>query len=434
MHGGIATGFRREVRRAARPQSKEQADPMKLLLYAHDWAPTIGGVQIITMELARGLSVWAETHGGPAVEVTVATPTPADGMNDAALPFRVVRRPGLGELVRLIKEADVIHLAGPCLLPMLVGWLLRKPIVVEHHGYQAACPNGLLFYEPLKTLCPGHFMARRYGKCLRCNAGNVGWLKSLAMLLWMFPRRWLTQKVNCNIVISNHVSGRLGLPRTRTIYYGISDLGLARQSQAFSRSAPVCLAYVGRLVAEKGLSLLIDAAKRLDDEGYQFKLRFIGDGPERERLERAGTALGLGHRVVFTGYLEGDALAKTLQDVSVVVMPSIWEETAGLAAIEQMMRGRVVIASDLGGLREVVDGAGLTFAPGEVDGLVACLRQVMSAPDLTAKLGKAARERAQQLFRTERMLSDHVATYQNVVARKEYPQSSDRIHAAKSGK
>ena len=58
----------------------------------------------------------------------------------------------------------------------------------------------------------------------------------------------------------------------------------------------------------------------------------------------------LGPCTTITGFLRGHAFVNALQDVNVVVMPSMWEETAGLAAIEQMMRGRLVIAADIGGL------------------------------------------------------------------------------------
>ena len=96
-------------------------------------------------------------------------------MDDTAFPFRVVRHPGVRKLAQLVKEADVIHVAGPAFLPMLIGLILSKPVVVEHSGYQSVCPNGMLLYGPTGSNCSGHFMARRYHKCLRCNAQEMGW-------------------------------------------------------------------------------------------------------------------------------------------------------------------------------------------------------------------------------------------------------------------
>jgi glycosyltransferase involved in cell wall biosynthesis len=223
--------------------------------------------------------------------------------------------------------------------------------------------------------------------------------------------------VTKNLPISNHVDGRLSLPRSKVIYYGIQDLAAPPSSRSLSEQgidAPVIFAYVGRLVSEKGLVLLLQAAQRLRLDGCDFKLKFIGDGPERSRLQAALDPLELHSRVVFTGYLHGLELAEALQDVTAVVMPSIWEETAGLAAIEHMMRGRMVIATDIGGLGEVVDGTGLKFPLGDVGALTSCMKSVIDQPQLSETLGRKARERACAIFRVDRMIADHLALYREL--------------------
>src|SRR5438105_11408874 len=104
--------------------------PTRVLIYTHAFAPKIGGVETYVMLLAQGLARRLR-QAEADVLVTVATPTQAGESNDKALPFRVVRQPGLALLLRLLWRADVIHLAGPAFVPMLVGILLRKPVVVE---------------------------------------------------------------------------------------------------------------------------------------------------------------------------------------------------------------------------------------------------------------------------------------------------------------
>src|SRR5207244_12278931 len=135
-----------------------------------------------------------------------------------------------------------------------------------------------------------------------------------------------------------------------------------RERSVLSQNGCETFACVGRLVIEKGLPLLLKAVGRLKNEEYKFSLKIVGDRPERAQLECLASALGLCDTVVFTGTLTGNALQETLRGISALVMPSICEETAGLAAIEQMIRGRLVIVSDIGGLGEVVDGAGVKFA------------------------------------------------------------------------
>ena len=152
-------------------------------------------------------------------------------------------------------------------------------------------------------------------------------------------------------------------------------------------------------------------------EGRDFEVRLIGDGPQRPKLEEMITQNELNSCVRITGYLKGAALAEVLSDVRVVVMPSVCEETAGLAAIEQMMRGRLVIVSKIGGLAEVVDDAGLTFPPANAQALADCMRKVMQAPSIVDSMGPRARDRARLLFLRARMVEEHASVYRNVLAK-----------------
>jgi glycosyltransferase involved in cell wall biosynthesis len=173
-------------------------------------------------------------------------------------------------------------------------------------------------------------------------------------------------------------------------------------------------AFVGRLVPEKGLPVLLAATSILHREGFDFAVLLVGDGPERQRLEATITQTGLTDVVHITGFLRGDALAQVLNDVSVVVMPSVWEETAGLAAIEHMMRGHLVIASKIGGLGEVVGDAGITCRAGDPEDLARCMKDVLQNPANRVALGHHARERAKSLFLRERMIADHRRIYQEI--------------------
>jgi len=164
-------------------------------------------------------------------------------------------------------------------------------------------------------------------------------------------------------------------------------------------------------VSEKGLPLILQAAQKLQAAGYGFQVKFVGDGPEREALEAQAVELGVAGRVEFTGFLAGDVLQTVLARITVILMPSVWEETAGLAAIEQMMRGKLVIASNIGGLGEVVDDCGLRFPPGDLEALTACMRRVLDHPEIVERLGEAAKKRAQNQFSLERMVQAHFELY-----------------------
>jgi glycosyltransferase involved in cell wall biosynthesis len=401
---------------------------MKLLIYAHAFAPMIGGIETYTMLLAQGVANKSRT-GPVSAEVTVVTQATVNRMDDSKLPFRVIRRPGAAHLAWLVHEADVIHIANPAFLPMLFAWLLRKPAVVEHDGYQSACPNGLLFHGPTKTDCPGYFLARRYQECLRCNCENAGKWRSLRMLLLTFPRRWLCSKMTVNIGASHHVGRRVEMPRTEVIYHGIPFPAVATPSGARTESSVTCFAYVGRMVQEKGVPVLLLAANELAKRGYEFRLKLIGDGPVRAELERMTDELGLRDRTFFTGFLQGDALQDAMREATAAVMPSIWEDVAPLASVEHMMNGRLLIASDLGGLGELVDGVGLKFPVGDSTALADCLLQVIKNPELVRKLGEDARTRARELFTQDRMVRDHLDVYARIATVK-----SNREETSRAGK
>ena len=390
---------------------------MNLLIYTHFWAPSVGGVETIAMSLAEGLANRPPAPAEDAIHVTLVTHTPAGSMDDSLFPFPVIRQPSLQVMIRLIRSADLIHVEGPALLPLALGFLFRKSTVVEHPVYQSICPNGVLLHEPERSICPGHFMAGHYAECVRCNSGALGWGGSLRSLLLAFPRLWLCRRVARNIAISHHVARRINLPRTQTIYYGISDPGALACNASIGSGNPIQIAYVGRLVPEKGLPVLLEAAKLLVEANIPFQLTFIGNGPQRELLERMTDSLALRQCVTFKGDLRGAPFAEALRAIHLVVMPSMWEETAGLAAIEHMMRGGVVVAADVGGLGEVVGDAGLKFAMGDSGALADCIRRAYENPSLAASLGAVARTRALLLFNRDRMIQDDVCLYREILAR-----------------
>jgi glycosyltransferase involved in cell wall biosynthesis len=390
---------------------------VKLLVYSHSFAPSIGGVETIVLSIARGLAEIRTSDDRQQFDVTLVSETAAENFDDRSLSFRVVRQPKPIELWRLIRACDVVHLAGPALLPLFLARLARKPVVVEHHGYQAVCLNGILVYQSDGSMCPGHFQAGRYGKCIRCQNCQNSVFRSIVTLLLMIPRFWLSRNAAMNIAVSRRALERCALPRSSVVYHGIEDpLGNDRVPlSTWNASGKTCFAYVGRFVPEKGIPTLLRAAQLLKKEGHQFEIRLIGDGPERPKLEAIIGQEHLENCVRITGYLTETALADALRDVGVVVMPSIWEETAGLAAIEQMMRGRLVIASDIGGLGEIVGDAGLKFLPGDARALADCMRAVLLDASIIDSYGRKARDRALHLFVRSRMLDEHANVYRELV-------------------
>jgi glycosyltransferase involved in cell wall biosynthesis len=390
---------------------------MKLLIYAHRWAPETGGVETITAALARGIAI-----GAAGWQVTLATHTPASAMNDGDLPFRVVRRPRTGTLAKLVNDADVVHLAGPALLPLILSIVLRKAVVIEHHGFQSACPNGQLLIATTRMPCPGHFMAGRHAECLKCNRGE-GVLTSFRLWALTFVRRWLSAGARANIVPTAWLGTVLRLPRMVTIHHGLVQIeeqsGNRREGRAAGdrTSATVTFAFNGRLVTTKGVQILLEAARQLKSRGLPFQLRFVGDGADRPRLEALVAEYRLEEAVRFLGYLSGAPLEGALQAADAILMPSLGGEVFGLVALENMMRGKLVVVSDIGALAEVVGDAGLICPVGEVAAWASCMERLIRNPALCLEYGQRARERAQKFFSVQQMIAGHIAVYDRALRR-----------------
>ncbi len=136
--------------------------------------------------------------------------------------------------------------------------------------------------------------------------------------------------------------------------------------------------FVGRLVPDKGVDVLIRAMATLGGAGGPRgravgALTVLGDGPERARL--AALAGTLGVDLDLRGDVGRAAVADAMQRAAVVAVPSVYREPLGLVAIEAMASGAIVVASATGGLVEtVMDGVtGLAVPPGDVDALAAAI-------------------------------------------------------------
>ena len=225
-------------------------------------------------------------------------------------------------------------------------------------------------------------------------------------MLLTFLRRSLSRIADVNVAVSAHVSQRIALPATKVIRNGVASASMAVTKRQDCEH-PLCFAYVGRLVAEKGVSTLLDAARLLRARNLRCQILIIGDGPERERLQKQAADLSLCEEVSFHGFRTGKSLQQLMETVSAVVVPSIWEDAAPLSPLEQMMRGRVIIGADIGGLGEQIADTGLRFEPGNSKALADQMQKVIENPHSIVKLGLLARERALDLYSLERMLLDY---------------------------
>lgn len=142
--------------------------------------------------------------------------------------------------------------------------------------------------------------------------------------------------------------------------------------------------FVGRLVKTKGLPYLIEAMRGVDS-----KLVVCGKGPERERLESLTKKLGLEGKIEFLGGVDEERKQMLLSRCKIFVFPSVWE-SYGIAAAEAMSHGKPVIATNVGGLPEVVGDCGLLVPPRDERSLRDSIRALLTDDDLRRGLGRRA--------------------------------------------
>jgi glycosyltransferase involved in cell wall biosynthesis len=180
---------------------------------------------------------------------------------------------------------------------------------------------------------------------------------------------------------------------------------------------PLRLGYVGRLVREKGLLVLLEAVAGLEG---QWSLDIIGEGPLRPDIEREAARLGLGERVCLAGAVPSAAMPAFYGRLDALAVPSLtvphWKEQFGRVIIEAMACGVPVVGSDSGEIPQVIGQAGLVCPEGDAEALRAALRRLMQEPTLRAELGRRGRERVLAHYTQKRIAEETYAFYQEVLA------------------
>lgn len=192
------------------------------------------------------------------------------------------------------------------------------------------------------------------------------------------------------------------------------EMGLKRKIEylpnfVFSSSAGLSpdgasVVYFGRLAPEKGLEILLDAIKQLAISHRQLAIKFkiIGDGPEKERLKLKVKSLKL-NNVVFTGWLECEKLVTEIRSSLFTVLPAIWYENNPRSILESFALGKPVVASNIGGIPELVDnrGNGLLVKPGDADDLMEKICWLLSHHREREKMGKAGCQLVKEQYNEE---------------------------------
>jgi glycosyltransferase involved in cell wall biosynthesis len=172
--------------------------------------------------------------------------------------------------------------------------------------------------------------------------------------------------------------------------FGI-DVSLQPKPPSRPSNHPPKIVNIGRLVWQKGQLLLIDAAAKLRDAGYDFSLDIIGEGEMRGELEQAIVAKGLGAVVKLCGALPRGEAMGYLANADIFVFSSV-SEGFGIVLLEAMLSGTAIIAPRLNGIPEIIehDRSGKLFDVGNVEDMAAHIKGLLIDPSQRQKLTENA--------------------------------------------
>jgi glycosyltransferase involved in cell wall biosynthesis len=339
---------------------------VRILLYSHAFLPSLGGIERSSQLLAEALCA-----SGHQLDLVTATPA-GDPAWDRAQPYRIWRRPPLPRLLALIARANVVHGNGASLPAVLPALLLRRPALWTHQAWQLLSVDGLGWADGCPTpLDPAASIA-----FYRRRLPLLAWVRQ-ALLLRL--RRAVAFRLSANVAISHWMARRQPLPRLQVIPNPVS---LAAHPWSPPASRPIPLLFLGRLVSEKGLDVLLEALALLAAAPAPLhpRLLVVGDGPMRQPWQQLTLRLGLAEQVSFAGAHPAAELPALLNQARIGVVPSAWEEPMGLVAVELLAAGLIPVVAERGGLAENIGSFGRCFANGDAAALAAVLAALLNAP------------------------------------------------------
>jgi glycosyltransferase involved in cell wall biosynthesis len=244
---------------------------------------------------------------------------------------------------------------------------------------------------------------------------EIRWLKKKFPYL-VRPFSWLIRRSDVVTAISRHTRDELaGIARPGVELIPFSVAIGERTAAAEDRSE---ILFVGRLVERKGVPVLIDAFREVADS-IPHDLVIIGDGPERPAIEERIRRLGLGSRVKVMGWVSAEEKDERYRRCSFFVLPAVYDrhgdtEGLGVVMLEAMAFSKPVIASNAGGITDVVEEGvnGLLVPSGDAAALARALRFLATDEKARRRMGRNAKITVDEKFNWDKITMSLVRLYE----------------------
>ncbi len=299
------------------------------MIQSYAFTPSIGGIEIVSEILANKWVRWGH-------EVILVTSTQSGQTN--GFPYKVYRKPDFKTSIEIIRWSDIIFQNNISLSLLWPNFLIGRPTAVTAQTW------------------------------IGSNSGSRNLMEKIKVQLHR-----LCSCISISEAVAEH------LPVSSTVVSNPYNDHIFKLNSDIARTCD--LIFVGRLVSDKGLGLLLESLSKLQQVNVRANLTVVGDGPEMSALVSQCEELSLREQVKFVGVKKGTELRDLLNGHRILVVPSLWAEPFGIVALEGVACGCVVVGSKDGGLGEAIGPCGLLFPNGNCDALTDCLRRLLNSPD-----------------------------------------------------
>lgn len=407
-------------------------DPMKILL-VHNNFKVNGGAEVFFHEVGRVL-----TEQGHQVAYFCAQDEKADsewkeyfppvasynqgGLVGKAMSFpkMVYNRDAKQAMARLIADfkPDIVHAFAIYvqLTPSILDAAREAgvPVVMSCNDYKHICPNyklyhhgkvceeckGGKFYRAVVNRCSHDSLVYSVASSVEAYSHNLLDIYRKNVHTFLFASEFMAHKTEEFWGKGNFRWNMLRNPYESKAHQAPQELG----DYAL---------YFGRVIDEKGVNILLDAAAIARD----VPLVVVGDGPDLASLKQQADAQGLSH-VSFVGAKWGEALNQILRDCRFVIVPSLWHENFPYVILQAFAMGKPVIGSKRGGITELVAHGerGLVYEATDAKALAEAMHTLKTDSALSKSMSVAAKHYADNEFNDEKFYADIMNIYNGVLA------------------
>ena len=390
---------------------------LRKILLVSDYATPTGGAELMMLALRNGLKQrgYEVRFFASSVQNNGLKPLSDEQCLGTNSSFRTLLQSANPWAYQKLKQIlaefqpDIVHvrLFLTQLSPLILPLLQDIPSLYHVAWYRPICPLGT------KLLPNGQFCSYSAGKaCYQQGCLPIyDWFPlMMQMKLW---QRW---RKAFNLVVANSYA-----VKEKLIEQGIAPVkvvwnGIPTSPARPPLRMPPTVAFAGRLVWTKGVDILIKAFAQVRAKIPSTQLLIAGKGDVETEIKNLINQLELQNSVILLGHLPRSALEEKLAQAWVQVVPSRWAEPFGIVAIEAMMRGTAVIATDIGGLPEIVrhQQTGLLIPRENIDALATSLECLLQNRDLAEQMGQKGREIALAHFTDNHFVDQFLDLYQQI--------------------